>query len=37
MRFNPGAFVQDYVLSDNPEEVLAEYTERWNNARESVQ
>jgi hypothetical protein len=37
MQFNRGAFIQDYVLSDDPEEVLAEYAQDFNEAREAVQ
>jgi len=37
MEFNPGAFIQDYVLSDDPTEVLSRYAARFDEARATVQ
>ena len=30
--FHPAAIVQEYVISDNPDEVIAKYNEIWNTA-----
>lgn len=30
--FHPAAIVQEYVISDNPDEVIAKYNEIWNSA-----